>query len=311
MKGTGTPFSLDRLWPAPYNINRVMTTVETSQRANEKPEDLWLGPGVAAVSGVVAAMQGLEAWDANWPRAILLVLLAGLGWGALWRVAHSADWIALGTGLWHRYAPGSTGTPPSTTRRESPLLRFGTWLGGGREWWRNDLEVQDRYRLHVAFVAVLLTFGVAAALGPSTILLSVLVLALTQLAWFLTEPGAAPLSFAQAVIFVAGPWLAAALLFGDLDAAMLFATAGLGLAYWGGAARPAPGVGGIALLLDGYALIVVALAVENSLTAAAVVGAMLGAHLTLAAWADSGDRALLALGQWPLLVAMFVTALAL
>ena len=290
-------------------IIREMTTVETLHRADENQKDLWLGPGVAAVAGVVAAME-LEGWSANWPQAILLVLLAGLGWGALWRVAQLANWIALGTGLVRRYLPGSTSNATPDAHRDSRLPRFVAWLGGGLGWWRNELEPQDRYHVHIAFVALLLTLGLAAALGPSIILVSVLVLALTQLAWFLAGPGATHSMFAQAVIFVNGPWLAAALLFGELDAAMLSATAGLGLAYWG-SMQDRRRLWGIALLFGGYALIVAALAGENSPTAVTVVGALLGAHLALTAWAGSGVRSILSLGQWPFLVAMFVTAVAL
>ncbi|MEE8390964.1 MAG: hypothetical protein V3S14_09250, partial [Anaerolineae bacterium] len=184
-----------------------------------------------ALCGAVAS-DSFDWQNVDWLRLALLILLVDVGWGVLWAVMVSTDWV---TPLrrWRDWRSGEPVTRPPYTLPGSPGDRASHWLGQLRAWWRDVFWPACGLSLSTAVVALLGTAVLGVLLGTDLLLLNVAALAVMQLglAWEGGWGAVAPKW--DAIIVVALPWLAGHIV---SSGAPTLSSVGLALAFalaWG------------------------------------------------------------------------------
>jgi len=283
-------------------------------------DGLWLGPAAAAVAGILAV--GPLHWDSDaLIKAASLLLLAELGWGNLWWAVAGTNWDGLRE-RWQRWPRASfaAGILPYT-QADSPGGRLARWWSTLRAWGQAELWPEQGAQLGAILVGVPLALVLGAVLGPAVLLLTLAVMAISQLAlfWGADSGGASP--FAQAVVEMGIPWLGAGLVFDQLTGSILSAAAALTLAYTGLILIGREKRGGFWLAV-GHGVMALTCAALRQPLASAAVGVLYFPQLALLPWLSHrvggvGDAAgldgrdALRLAQWPFLAALLLTALAL
>ncbi len=271
-------------------------------------DGLWLGPAVAALAG--ALVSDYLRWNAS---LLLLLLLADLGWGNLWWALAGTDWYRLREG-WNAWGTeGCAAFRPALPylQPSSPAGRLMRWWTDLRAWGRTRLWPERGAQLGALLLGLPVALVLSAALGIEMVLMTMAVLAISQLALFLGPADGRASSLAQATVEVGIPWLSGSLLFGRLDGTVLSAAVGLVLAYMGLSLLARDRRGGFLLLLGQLILVLVLLTLDQVL-AATVVGVLLLPQFALLPWHNAGlDGPTMArLAQWSLLISIFVVALA-
>ncbi len=271
-------------------------------------EGLWLGPATAALAGIIAS--GGLRWEGEaLLRTVLLLLLADLGWGNLWWAVAGTDWASLRE-RWSVWSAGgdqqSWGFLPYT-QPNSPASSLARWWGDLRSWNRDELWPMRGTQLGAILVGLLLAIALGAVLGSAILMLTLAVLAISQLALFLGRADGEASPLAQAVVEIGIPWIAGGIVFGSLTGGILGVAAGLVLVYVG-LALVSRGRGGGVWMAIGHAGVVIALAAMGHPLAAGVVGALYFSQLALLPWLR---EMILGLAQWPFLLMMLVAAVGL
>ena len=272
-------------------------------------DGLWLGPAAAALAGALAS--GSLRWNGH---LLLLVILADLGWGNIWWAVAGTDWSTM-RDRWNAWVSPETGSGTAVLpymQPASPAGRLVRWWADLRAWSRVELWPERAAQLGAILIGLPVALTLSAALGTEMVLMTLGVMAISQMALFLGRANGSPSPLAQAIVEIGVPWLSGSLMFGRLDGAILAAAIGLALAYVGLVLLGRGKQGGIWLALGQMILVIVLLTMRHSLGAAAV-GIFVLPQLALLPWhtAGLGDLATVRLAQWPMLAAMFVAALAL
>lgn len=195
----------------------------------------WLGPAWAALCGIVAS--GDFGWQGkDWLRLALLILLVDGGWSTLWAALVSTNW-AKPLRRWRNWRFGEPVATPPYTLPGSPGDRASRWLGQLRTWWRAVFWPICGPALSAIVVAIPVTVVLGALLGTELLLLSVVALAVMQLAMIqlnlARERGrSASVPKWNALIAVTLPWLAGHIAFGSLTLRSVGLALAFGLA-WG------------------------------------------------------------------------------
>jgi hypothetical protein len=195
---------------------------------------------------------------------------------------------------------------------DSPAGQLISWWFDLRAWGRNTLLPERGAQLGALILGLPVAFALSVALGVEMVLMTLAVLAISQLALFLGPADGRASPLAQATVEVGIPWLSGSVLFGRLDGTILSATLGLVLAYWG-LTLLARGRRGGFHLVSGQLVLVLLLLTLGRLLAATVVGVLLLPQLALLPWHMAGldGTTTTRLAQWSPLVGAFVVALAL
>jgi hypothetical protein len=277
-------------------------------------DGLWLGPAAAALAGILAV--GARPW--SW-EGLVLLLLADLGWGNIWWATAGTDWATLRQrwNAWHFSSePGSgdvtmRGVLPYT-QADSPAGRLAGWWAELRAWYRAELGPARAPQLGAILVGVPVALALSAALSPPLLLMTLAVVAISQLAlfWGPADGNASPL--AQAVVEMGIPWLAGGVMLDRLPGAVLAVGVGLVLGYSGLVHLGRSSKAEVRLAL-GHGVVVVTLVTLRQPLAAAAVGALWCSQLALLPWSPGGldGRTALRLAQWPFLAVMAIAAVAL
>jgi hypothetical protein len=116
--------------------------------------------------------------------AAIATLVVG-AWWVIWRVLADTPWAAK-TASWHGWRVGKALPNPPYTEPGSPAEYVSIKLGYLRHWLTHELLPVYGGALFAGFCAVLVALVMSAALGSQTLLLSLLFLAATQLAVYLS-----------------------------------------------------------------------------------------------------------------------------
>ena len=151
-----------------------------------------------------------------------------------------------------------------------------------------------------------------AVVCSAILMLTLAVLAISQLALFLGRADGVASPLAQAVVEIGIPWIAGGIVFGSLTGGILGVAAGLVLVYVG-LVLVGRGRGGGVWMAIGHVGVVIALAAMGHPLAAGLVGALYFSQLALLPWLSAGQREemILDLAQWPFLLMMLVAAVGL
>lgn len=275
-----------------------------------RQEGLWLGPTIAALAGITAG----SAW--RWEgdtllRAGLLLLLVDLGWGSVWWAVAGTDWASLRK-RWSAWSAGKdwrtrSGLP--YTLSNSPAGRLARWWRDLRSWSRAELWPMRGNQLGAVFIGLLLALALSLVLGSETLMLTLAVLAISQLAMFLGRADGEASPLAQALVGIGAPWAAGGILFGSLTGGILGAAAGSVIAC-AGLVRIGREKGGGVWMAIGHVGVVITLATRGELLAAGMVGALYFSQLAVIPWLRAGQRGEMVLGlaQGPFLLMMMVAA---
>ena len=274
-------------------------------------DGLWLGPAAAALAGIVAV--GARPWRGD---ALVLLLLADLGWGNVWWATAGTDWTTLRE-RWNgwRLSGGAgakradSGSALPYTQADSPAGRLADWWSDLRAWYGVELRPARRAQLGAILVGVPVALALGAALGPPLLLMTLGVLAISQMALFWGPADGQASPAAQAVVEIGIPWLAGAVMWDRLAGRVLAVGLGLVLAYAGLVLLGRSKKAGTCLVL-GHGVVVLTLAAIHQPLGAAVVGALCCSQLALLPWSPAGlgRRKSLRLAQWPFLAMMAIAA---
>ncbi len=277
-------------------------------------DGLWLGPAAAALAGILAV--GARPWSG---QVLVLLLLADLGWGNLWWATAGTDWVTM-RAAWNARLL-SRGAGPSRasaggvlpyTQTDSLAGRLACWWSDLSTWYRAELGPARGPQLGAILIGVPLALSLGAALGPPLLLMTLGVVAISQMALFWGPADGCASPVAQAVVEIGLPWLAAGVMLDRLSGGLLGVGVGLALAYAGLVLLGRSKAGGAWLAL-GHGVLVLTLAVLRQPLAAAAVGALYCSQLALLPWCPAGldGRTALRLAQWPFLAVMATAAVAL
>jgi hypothetical protein len=261
-------------------------------------------------------------------RLALIVLLAEVGWGSLWDLALSGDWLRL-------LRAGRPGAEPARvpvlpyTLAASPAGRLAAWWARRLGWWRDVFWPAAGADL-LGFLAATALAAVLALLLPSRLYVLYALFAGLLLGSLLVRRWLAVSLAGASLVLVGLGWLAGHLAFAPLDRASLGLAAAFSLATWGSlwlaAGHREPGAGSrgsgtgsraprLALwLLNGGVAVAMGILVwlKQPLPAAAVGFFLLGQVAAQPALHQGTDPAQIARRGWPwLLAAIAVAALAL
>ncbi|HEY75389.1 MAG TPA: hypothetical protein G4O00_04300 [Thermoflexia bacterium] len=174
----------------------------------------WFLPPWAVLCGAIASSRLHPSLD-DGVRLALSVLLVEGGWGTLWSALGTTDWAALFE-QWRGWVDSSPVPSIPYAQPGSPAERFTFWLSRLRSWWRKVLIPTAGPALGAAMVGSAVSLLVALALGPETLILTLGVLALMELA-LLSRRGQIPVSGGwDGVLRTGAPWLVGHLAFGSL-----------------------------------------------------------------------------------------------
>lgn len=274
-------------------------------------DGLWLGPLTATVAGILASGAFHWSWS-TLLRAAVLLLLAELGWANLWWAAAGTDWASLRE-RWNEW-PGTNLTAGVVPYAQpgSPAGRLARWWTDLRHWGQAELWPRRGVQLGAVLMGLPLALAFSFVLGPKIALLTLAVLAISQMVLFFGPADGNANPFAQAAVEIGIPWLGGVLVFGHLTWPCLALGIGLVVAYAGLVLTSRDKSGGLWLAV-GQGTMVVSLAAVNRPLAAAGVGALYFPQLALLPWrpAGLGGSAAIRLAQWPFLAAMLLAATAL
>jgi hypothetical protein len=274
-------------------------------------DGLWLGPAAAALAGILAV--GARLWSV---QALVLLLLADLGWGNIWWATAGTDWATMRE-RWNAWLlSGGAGSSRVNaagvlpyTQADSPAGRLARWWSDLRAWHRAELWPARGPQLGAILIGVPLALALGAALGPPLLLMTLGVVAISQMALFWGPADGYASPAAQATVEIGLPWLAGGVMLDRLSGGVLAVGVGLLLAYAGLALVGRSKAGGAWLAL-GHGVIVLTLAVLRQPLGAAAVGALYCSQLALLPWCPAGleGRTALRLAQWPFLAVMAIAA---
>lgn len=198
----------------------------------------WMVPLWATLCGAVAS-GGLALTLDGGVRLLLTLLLVEVGWGTLWTALATTDWAAP-LRRWQDWpAVGQPAFLPYT-RPDSPGGRLARWLAQLRSWWREAPDATVRRALAAVTAALLLSLILAAVLGANMLLLTLVALALMQLALVFDRGRGRVGAGWDGALRLGLPWLAGHLVFAALalPATALAAAFSASAAGIGGANRP-------------------------------------------------------------------------
>lgn len=216
---------------------------------------------------------------------VLVLLLAGLGWGTLWNMTVGVDWARSLARNWPPARPASLPALPYT-QPESPSGRLLHGLNRAVGWWRESLgQTQGLGQspglglvglLMAVVLIVILSLALPARVRP----LNALVVALIGLGIVQRWRGALPLA-SLALMQVGLGWLAGHLAFADASVVSWAMALAFALAVLGGL-RAGEGLGGGLWLLNGAQMATIGLLVAlRQPLAASIAGLFLLGQIVL------------------------------
>ncbi len=193
---------------------------------------LWLGPGWAAVCGVIAS--GRFTWSARG------LLLAGLAiflvdgvWATLWSAAIETNWAAIAA-RWNASPPPLRPRALLHMRTGAPSDRATRWLSQLTHWWQTELQPVAGSTVSSIVVCLALGLVLAAILGGQMLMLSAAALALIQIGLVINRAAGQPLPVIQAILEVGLAWLAGHAAFAPINIISTLMAAVFAITYAGG-----------------------------------------------------------------------------
>jgi hypothetical protein len=191
----------------------------------------WLGPAWAVLCGIVAAAR--FQWDTRSivPVLVGLILAEGL-WTTLWAALAETDWSAP-LARWRDWREGTPVRNLPYTQPGSPAAHLATILGQFRDWAERDLLPNYGNALASTLVAPVVALVLSAILGAPVVLLSILAIAIPQLALALCRGSGRPSPLLRGLVDIMLPLLLGFVLFKPLTIEIIITAAGFGVAYAG------------------------------------------------------------------------------
>jgi hypothetical protein len=192
---------------------------------------VWLVPTWAALCGV-AASNGFAGRVPDLLRAADTLLLAAGAWVLTWMGLSATEWIEP-LKQWRSWNDRiRTARVPYQTPG-SPSERAGLWLAQLISWAKMSLLPSCGYGLLVVSFSIPSAFVLAARLGNEALMLTVALVAATQLALVWMGGSGTTSSGWESAFKIAFPWLAGHLAFGSLSLPSFFLAITLAAVWWG------------------------------------------------------------------------------
>jgi hypothetical protein len=266
----------------------------------------WLGPGWAALCGLIAS--GAFSFDgAHVLIAAFVFILADWAWPALWTTAVRTDWRAPAA-RWPDFAVSS---PERSIRLPyfqpgSPGARLLNSLTRARIWWHDTLAPSAGASVTSGIAALIVGLALSAAIGWRALALTLGVAALTGLGILRALRVGVDSDGLRSIVYGTMPWWLGHVAFASLTAESVGLAVLFGLAYWAwmGLGEHAPSPSSLAAP---QAIAALALFAGQQAVAAFVVFLAVAAQVALRAFLV--DRDFARRGQGWLMLAMLACAL--
>lgn len=253
----------------PEGNRGIIPNVETGERhrapdpGSGSPLEWGIPLWAAACGGIAAGVWPLSSQDGL--RLLMTFLLVGMGWARFWHALAATDWATLLEG-WRTWSAGESRLALPYARPGSPAHRLARWLGQLTSWGRTVFLPAAGPALRTAGVSLAAALILSAALGENSLLLTLGVFALAQMA-LLQSGGTGRVGIGwHALMGVGIPWLAGHLALSPLSLSSAVLAGAFSLVAYGWTCTSAPSgplawvsgyVGAVALfLLTGRPLVV-------------------------------------------------------